>query len=255
MIFVMGVTMLKMEHARTKWRIKLQNAFNTQQHDRGAKTSRWVLFILPLITVLREGLEAVVFVGGVALSEPASSIPIATIVGIICGIACGAVVYQFASRTAFRIFLICMTNFLLLIGAGLFSKAIWAFQENAFIKLIGASSDDAVGTGPGSYDVRGNVWALNCCDAGNGSWSLFNAILGWQNSATLGSILSYVFYWLAVIAVLVYYKFREGRTNIFGLESANGKRKRQRREAQEAESPSEKDLQAGAGLPESLARS
>lgn len=31
MIFVMGVTMLKMEHARTKWRIKLQNAFNTQR--------------------------------------------------------------------------------------------------------------------------------------------------------------------------------------------------------------------------------
>lgn len=31
MIFVMGVTMLKMENARTKWRIKLQNAFNTQR--------------------------------------------------------------------------------------------------------------------------------------------------------------------------------------------------------------------------------
>ena len=28
-----------------------------------------------------------------------------------------------------------MTNFLLLIGAGLFSKAIWAFQENAFNNL------------------------------------------------------------------------------------------------------------------------
>lgn len=86
-----------------------------------------------------------------------------------------------------------MTNFLLLIGAGLFSKAIWAFQENAFIKLIGASSDDAVGTGPGSYDVRGNVWALNCCDAGNGSWSLFNAILGWQNSATCKTRLFFLF--------------------------------------------------------------
>lgn len=46
------------------------------------------------------GLEAVVFVGGVSLAEPATSIPIATIVGIICGIICGAIVYQFASRTS-----------------------------------------------------------------------------------------------------------------------------------------------------------
>ncbi|KAF8551776.1 iron permease FTR1 [Imleria badia] len=235
MIFVMGVAMLKMENARTKWRIKLQNAFNGQQRDRGAKASRWVLFFLSMITVLREGLETVIFVGGVSLAEPATSIPIPTIVGIICGIVCGTIVYQFASRTTFKIFLICMTNFILLIGAGLFSKAVWAFQENSFIKFIHTSSDDAVGTGPGSYDVRGNVWHLNCCDASNGSWSIFNAIFGWENSATLGSVLSYVFYWLAVIVVLVYYKFREGRTKIFGWESANGRRRRQRHEDQEAD--------------------
>ena len=31
--------------------------------------------------------------------------------------------------------MIVMTNFLLLIGAGLFSKAVWAFQENALNNL------------------------------------------------------------------------------------------------------------------------
>ena len=77
-----------------------------------------------------------------------------------------------------------MTNFILLIGAGLFSKAVWAFQENAFMHLIGASGDDAAGTGPGSYDVRGNVWHLNCCSSSSGSWSVFNAVFGWENSAT-----------------------------------------------------------------------
>ncbi|KAG8216480.1 iron permease FTR1 [Butyriboletus roseoflavus] len=248
MIFVMGVTMLKMENARTKWRITLQNAFNSQRHGRGANTSKWVLFLLPMITVLREGLEAVVFVSGVALAQPATSIPIAVIVGIISGIACGLFVYRFASRATFKLFLVCMTNIILLIGAGLFSRAIWAFQENAFLQLIGAATDDAGGTGPGSYDVRNNVWHLDCCSSASGSWSLFNAVLGWQNSATLGSVLSYIFYWLAVIVVLVYYKFREGRTKIFGWESANGKRRRQRREAQESgressESPTQKGLQ------------
>lgn len=77
-----------------------------------------------------------------------------------------------------------MTNLILLIGAGLFSKAVWAFQENAFVQLIGASSDEAGGTGPGTYDVRGNVWHLNCCSSSSGAWSVFYAILGWENSAT-----------------------------------------------------------------------
>lgn len=86
--------------------------------------------------------------------------------------------------TALRIFLVVMTNLLLLVGAGLFSKAFWAFEENAFQKIVGASIDDTGGTGPGSYDVRGNVWHLNCCSTSTGGWQIFNGILGWQNSAT-----------------------------------------------------------------------
>ncbi|KAF8838948.1 iron permease FTR1 [Paxillus ammoniavirescens] len=246
MIFVMGVTMLKMDRARIKWRVKLQNSF-TGHADRRTMTGKWVLFILPMITVLREGIEAIIFVGGVALGEPAKSIPIAAITGVICGLICGFGIYQFASRTTLKIFLVCMTNLILLIGAGLFSKAAWSFQENAFIQLLGVDVDDTGGTGPGSYDVRGNVWHLDCCSSSTGSWSLFNAVFGWQNSATLGSVLSYVFYWLAVIVVLVYLKFKEGRTKLLGLESANGKSRRQLRERGEVSvAPStENELEAG----------
>ena len=85
--------------------------------------------------IYRIGLEAVVFVGGVALGEPATAIPLAAIIGIICGLVGGYLVYTFASRTTFTIFLIVMTNFLLLIGAGLFNKAVLELQENAFNAL------------------------------------------------------------------------------------------------------------------------
>ncbi|KAH7882383.1 iron permease FTR1 [Phlebopus sp. FC_14] len=233
MIFLMGLTMLKMDRAKVKWRIKLERAFSGKRVDRSTRTGKWILFILPFVTVLREGIEAVVFVGGVALGEPASSIPIAAIVGIICGLICGFLIYQFASRTALRVFLVCMTNLLLLIGSGLFSKSVWAFQQNAWNNLIGTSADEAGGNGPGSYDVRGNVWHLDCCSPAPGTgdgWSIFNAILGWQNSATLGSVLSYVFYWLAVIVVLVGLKFKEGRTKLIRWESAAGKRRCERRQ-------------------------
>lgn len=85
-----------------------------------------------------------------------------------------------------------MTNLLLLIGAGLFSKAVGAFEENAFNRLLGADVDDASGDGPGSYRVQGNVWHLNCCNPDNHfdgqGWTIFGAIFGWTNSATRQSL-------------------------------------------------------------------
>jgi high-affinity iron transporter len=43
-------------------------------------------------------MEAIVFVGGVSLGQSATSIPIAAIVGIVCGLICGYIIYTFASR-------------------------------------------------------------------------------------------------------------------------------------------------------------
>ncbi|THH31009.1 hypothetical protein EUX98_g3196 [Antrodiella citrinella] len=231
-IFIMGVTMLKMDRAKAKWRVKLQRAFEGKHVGAGANAGRWVLFVLPLITVLREGMEAVVFVGGVSLGQSARSIPLAAVVGLICGVVCGFLIYAFASRTTITIFLVVMTNLILLIGAGLFSKAIGDFQENAFNDLLGADVDDTGGDGPGSYDVRGNVWHIDCCNPENNfdgdGWNIFNAIFGWTNSASIGTVLGYVFYWVAAVAVLIYLKFVEGRTKLLGRESAAGVRRRQR---------------------------
>ncbi|PPQ73714.1 hypothetical protein CVT26_010845 [Gymnopilus dilepis] len=239
MIFVMGMTMLKMDRAKTKWRIKLTKAFEGKHVDGKAKTGKWVLFILPLITVLREGLEAVVFVGGVSLGQPATSIPVAAIVGLVCGFIVGLIIYEFASRTTLTVFMVVMTNFVFLIGAGLFSRAVGSFERNAFNHLLGADVDDAGGDGPGSFRVQGNVWHLDCCNPENNldgqGWSIFNAIFGWTNSATLGTILSYVFYWLAIIVCLVIMKYKEGRTKFLGKESAAGVRRRRAREIKELE--------------------
>jgi len=242
LIFVMGITMLKMDRAKAKWRVKLQRAFEGKHVGAGANAGRWVLFVLPLITVLREGMEAVVFVGGVSLGQSARSIPLAAIVGLLCGLICGFLIYSFASRTTLTVFLVVMTNFIILIGAGLFSKAVGAFEENAFNKILGGDLDDVAGAGdgPGSYDVRGNVWHLNCCNPENNfdgdGWNIFNAIFGWTNNATIGSVLGYVFYWIAAIAVLIYMKFTEGRTKLLGRESAAGERRRQRAALQRGDS-------------------
>jgi high-affinity iron transporter len=45
---------------------------------------------------------------------------------------------------ALTVFLVVMTNLLLLIGAGLFSKAVWDYQENAFNHLCALFFVDSV---------------------------------------------------------------------------------------------------------------
>lgn len=71
-IFVMGIAFLKMDRARIKWRYKLSAAFEKHrqagmENSEGAgEGGKWALFLLPFVTVIREGLEAVVFVGGVS---------------------------------------------------------------------------------------------------------------------------------------------------------------------------------------------
>ncbi|KAH7339697.1 iron permease FTR1/Fip1/EfeU [Rhizoctonia solani] len=205
LIFVMGLTMLRMDRAREKWRIKLSDAFEGKMGKASGKNGKWILFILPFITVLREGLEAVVFVGGVSLGQPATSIPLAAIIGLICGLLVGYLIYASSSRTSLSVFLIASTSFLLLIGAGLFSKY-------KFNTKVGGDVAEA-GNGPGSYDVVGNIWHLNCCNPESKTdalgWAIFSAIFGWSNNGSIGTVLSYVFYWIAAIVALVAMKHQE----------------------------------------------
>lgn len=44
---------------------------------------------------------------------------------------------------------------------------------------------------------------------GGGGWGLFNTILGWQNSATYGSVISYNVDWIAVILCFLAMRYSE----------------------------------------------
>ena len=173
------------------------------------------MFILPFITILREGIEAIIFIGGVSLGLPATSIPLATICGLLAGFAVGLIIYLGGNRAPLQIFLIVSTCFLYLVAAGLFSRGVWYFEADAWNKLTGGDATET-GPGAGSYDIRDSVWHVNCCNPllnGGGGWGIFHGILGWQNSATYGSVISYNVYWIFVIVgfVLLRFKERKGR--------------------------------------------
>ncbi|CAG8200342.1 unnamed protein product [Penicillium salamii] len=218
MITIMGLALLRINKTKQKWRVKIAKALAEKSHGksrwiRGDWGRRYAMFVLPLITTMREGVEAVVFVGGVSLGYPATSFPLPVVTGIIAGLLTGWLIYRGGNVMSIQIFLIASTCVLYLIAAGMFSKAIWSLQYYRFEVGVGSDVSEE-GSGAGSYNILDTVWHVNCCnpETDNG-WDVFQAILGWQNTGTYGSIISYNVYWLFIIACVMWmmYEERTGR--------------------------------------------
>lgn len=62
----------------------------------------FAIWLIPFVTVLREGLEGVVFIGGVSLGLPATSIPLPAIVGIAVGLGIGFAIFKSGSFVKVR---------------------------------------------------------------------------------------------------------------------------------------------------------
>ena len=99
----MGAALLRVSKLQDKWRVKLAKALEAKGSTKKQGTLRarfkvwcekYAMFMLPFITVLREGLEAVVFIGGVSLGLPATSFPIPVVTGIACGCLLGFFIYK-----------------------------------------------------------------------------------------------------------------------------------------------------------------
>ncbi|KAL6891574.1 iron permease FTR1/Fip1/EfeU [Trichoderma longibrachiatum] len=223
-ITLMGAALLRIGKMQDKWRAKLAKAIESPIKIRSSSSSssggrswlaqvleKYAMFFLPFITVLREGIEAVVFVAGVTFSAPAYAVPLPVVVGLLVGGAVGYLLYKGGSTTRLQYFLVASTCLLYLVGAGLFSRAVWSLEQGKWNKIVGSDASE-LGSGPGSYDIDNVVWHVNCCNPNvpnNGGWGIFQAILGWTNSATYGSVISYNLYWVFVMASFILIRFHE----------------------------------------------
>ncbi|KAK9450271.1 iron permease FTR1/Fip1/EfeU [Limtongia smithiae] len=212
-ISIMGLAMLRLNKLREKWRVKI--ALALEERNRRGKgwfgrfCRKYAMALLPFITVLREGVEAIVFVGGVSLTSPAKAFPLPVICGLCCGCGVGFLMYKGGNYVKIQLFLVVATCFLYLVGAGLFSKAIWYFGNYNWSNLVGSDLSET-GTGAGSYDIRKSVWHVDCCNGeSSGGWMIFNALFGWENAATYGSVISYNCYWITMIVVISLMLFKE----------------------------------------------
>ncbi|RAH69921.1 FTR1 family protein [Aspergillus aculeatinus CBS 121060] len=214
-VTVMGLALLRINKTKEQWRIKIAKALvEKSKHHRKSKwlgdwARRYAMFLLPFITTMREGVEAVVFVGGVSLGYPATAFPLPVFTGMLAGLTCGYLIYRGGNVMSIQLFLIASTCVLYLIAAGMFSKSIWDLQYYEYQKGVGSDVAEE-GSGAGSYNILQTVWHVNCCNAEtDNGWDVFNAILGWENTGTYGSIISYNVYWIFIMLCVAYMLWEE----------------------------------------------
>eukprot|EP00897_Mesotaenium_endlicherianum_P001074 jgi/Mesen1/10968/ME000096S10542 len=187
LITLMAFAMVRVDTWRAKWERKLTKITVESLNKSDAvqsKRSKYALFLIPLTVVVREGLEAVIFLGGVELDGSGTALPIAAFTGALCGVLVGYLLYKGASYAAFKWFIGFSTLLLFVIAAGLFSFAVHEFEEHT-------ENEDI-------------VWKLDCCNHNDdGIWKVLNAIVGWRNEATIGTLCAYIFYWVFVVAAFV----------------------------------------------------
>lgn len=182
-ITIMGVALLRIGKMQEKWRLKLAKSveapLSTKTRHWGARfIEKYAMFFLPFITVLREGIEAVVFTAGVSFSAPATAVPLPVVVGLLVGCLIGWALYKYASpvpepwklvliglnrggsMARLHLFLVASTCLLYLVAAGLFSRGVWHLEAQKWNDAVGGDAAET-GAGPGSYDIDKSVWHVN----------------------------------------------------------------------------------------------
>ncbi|EGF81567.1 hypothetical protein BATDEDRAFT_19300 [Batrachochytrium dendrobatidis JAM81] len=210
MVAITAIAMLKGSRMYEKYSVKLAKKLERQTET--LRQPLKALFWLPFITMLREGLEAVVFVGGVSLSETPTSIPIAAIVGILLGIFIGFLLHTGGSQLTLHYFFVISACFLLLIANGLLAKAVGNFEDYTWSRAINLAADDV---GTGAFDPRRSVWHFDCCNPEDKTqgWGIFNSVLGWRNNATIATVTIYCLFWVISSTFLIYMRLKETKTH------------------------------------------
>ncbi|KAL2914215.1 high-affinity iron permease [Polyrhizophydium stewartii] len=171
------------------------------------------LFWLPFVTILREGLEVVVFIGGVSLGEPASAIPVSAAAGLLAGVVIGLIVHRSGTVMSMHWLFVVFSYVLLMIAAGLLARSIGNLEDYVWGNAINLIANEV---GTGSFDPRRSVWHFDCCSPEDNAsgWGIFNALLGWRNNATIATITGYCLFWIVATGALVVLRFKENRKRL-----------------------------------------
>ena len=99
------------------------------------KTHKFGVFSVVFVSILREGIETVLFLGAARFSEESNSL-LGAIIGIIAALILGIIIYQGTSKINLKLFFKFTSYFLIIIAAGLLAHGIHEFQEAGIIPIV-----------------------------------------------------------------------------------------------------------------------
>jgi len=166
---------------RHKLRANLEN--KVQTHIEGDHP--WSLFFLVFVSVIREGIETVIFLQAASLQSEEGNLLIGGILGIVAAIILSYLLFKGISRIPLRKFFSSTSILLILFAAGLVAHGIHELQEAHIVPII-----------------TEHLWDTNSIlDEKGSSGALLKGLFGYNGNPSLIEVISYWAY-LAIIALL-----------------------------------------------------
>jgi high-affinity iron transporter len=145
------------------------------------------LLILAFVSVFREGVETVLFVGSASFSSDAFDTLAGAAIGLLMAALVGLLVFRYSVRLDLRSFFRVTGAILVLFAAGLVAHGIHEFEEAGIVNPILAS-----------------IWNTNpIVDDNSDAGRLLTALFGYNGNPSLAEVLGYLSYWV-LVAVIAY---------------------------------------------------
>jgi high-affinity iron transporter len=184
-----GITMLVAAVILTTMILWMRNNSKTFSEDMREKvetalTKRqsYGLASLAFVSILREGIETVLFLGSASFTSSGVQLLVGGGLGLGLAVLIGVAIMKYSVRLDLRTFFNVTGILLILFAAGLVGRSILEFQEAGVIAPVVEHV----------YDIN---WLIN----GQGTaGKLLTALLGYDASPSLAEILGYVGYWVLI---------------------------------------------------------
>jgi high-affinity iron transporter len=184
-----GITMLVAAVILTTMILWMRNNSKTYSEDLREKvetalTKRqsYGLASLAFVSIWREGIETVLFLGSASFTSSGIQLLIGGGLGLGLAVLIGVAIMKYSVRLDLRMFFNVTGILLVLFAAGLVGRSILEFQEAGVIAPVVEHV----------YDIN---WLIN----GQGTaGKLLTALLGYDASPSLAEILGYVGYWVLI---------------------------------------------------------
>lgn len=163
--------------------------------------SRGYVLLAVLITILREGVEIIIFLFGGGLDEPLNSIILSSIIGLFLALLVFYCLLKGGKLLSFQRIIIISSIFLLFTSAGMTMYASHEIQEEGAFGTWEPSSERSW--------LNKSVWDIStCCNDKTGFFAIMRSVIGYQDKPTPLEIFVYLIYWtLIVISLYIIKKY------------------------------------------------